>query len=282
LVVEDDTSLRDLVARNLVARGHHVKEAANANEALDALRDGTPEVLVLDINLPDATGWDILRAADLGNETAVVVLTAVPISPKRLGEFRPLAYLPKPFPLEALVHLVDRAERRPLMSKAERPRRVAKLLVPFDGSEAAERVLRTACHASLEERVPLVVLCVVPIPAGRAAEETPSNLRMAVMQALVQAGEICHEEGAVATFRETYATNLANEIVRVADRMQAAVIALPLEHAAGVTELMSQTVWRVLAQAHCTVLLQPTSADALRTRAPAGSATVTNGVKGRG
>jgi DNA-binding response OmpR family regulator len=111
LVVEDDESLRHLVARNLTARGHAVTEAADAREALEALRNEAPEVLVLDINLPDATGWDILRSAHLGDQTAVVMLTAVPISPKRLGEFRPVAYLPKPFPLEALVRLVDRCGR---------------------------------------------------------------------------------------------------------------------------------------------------------------------------
>jgi hypothetical protein len=42
----------------------------------------------------------------------VVMLTAVPVSPKRLSEFRPVAYLPKPFPLEALMRLVERSGRR--------------------------------------------------------------------------------------------------------------------------------------------------------------------------
>lgn len=112
LVVEDDDSLRDLVARNLTARGHQVRQAADAGEALEALGRETPEVLVLDINLPDATGWDILRAAQLSPATAVIMLTAVPVSPKRLQEFRPVAYLPKPFPIEALMRLVERNGRR--------------------------------------------------------------------------------------------------------------------------------------------------------------------------
>src|SRR5262249_2827782 len=74
LVVEDDDSLRDLVSRNLAARGHDVRQAADAGEALAALRQETPDVLVLDINLPDATGWDILRTAQLSESTAVVML----------------------------------------------------------------------------------------------------------------------------------------------------------------------------------------------------------------
>jgi DNA-binding response OmpR family regulator len=112
LVVEDDDSLRDLVVRNLTARGHQVRQTADAASALEVLRQETPEVLVLDINLPDATGWDILRAAQLSAETAVVMLTAVPVSPSRLQEFRPVAYLPKPFPLEALMRLVERSGQR--------------------------------------------------------------------------------------------------------------------------------------------------------------------------
>ena len=107
LVVEDDDSLRGLIVRNLSIRGHRVRQATDAHGALEALRAEAPHVLVLDINLPDGSGWDVLRAAQPGPETAVVVLTAVPLSPRRLAEFGPLAYLPKPFPLNALVRLVD-------------------------------------------------------------------------------------------------------------------------------------------------------------------------------
>ena len=78
----------------------------------------------------------------------------------------------------------------------------------------------------------------------------------AVMTALIRAMDVCREEGVTATFEETLATNLADEILRVADSMQACVIALPLAGpAAGETALMSATVQRVLAGAHCTVML---------------------------
>jgi nucleotide-binding universal stress UspA family protein len=131
-----------------------------------------------------------------------------------------------------------------------------KMLVPFDGTLAAERVLRAACQGAGAEHAPLVVLCVVPIPAGRAADETPPDAEAGVVRALLTAQEICREEGIVAVFRETYASNLAIEILRVADEMQASVIAMPLDHhAPGETELMSSTVQRVLAGAHCTVML---------------------------
>jgi nucleotide-binding universal stress UspA family protein len=135
-----------------------------------------------------------------------------------------------------------------------------QVLVPFDGSPAAERLLRAACQASLREWAPLVVLCMVPIPAGRAADETPSNVQLAVMRALVQAQAICREEGVIALFRETYATDLAAEILSVADDMHASVIAMSLDEwtngdEADETVLMSPIVQRVLAGAHCTVML---------------------------
>jgi nucleotide-binding universal stress UspA family protein len=149
-------------------------------------------------------------------------------------------------------------------TRPERPR----LLVPFDGTAAAERVLRAACQGAKDDDAPLVVLCVVPVPVGHAAEETPPDVQTSVMRALVQAMDVCREEGVIAPFHETYAMDLADEILRVADQMQARVIAMPLEDGApGETQLMSPTVQRVLAGAHCTVMLEPTrpeSIDVLR------------------
>jgi len=111
LVVEDDSQLRRIITSNLTARGHAVREAADAAEALAALGQEHPDLLILDINLPDRTGWDVLRDAHLPDEVRVLMLTAVPVSPRRLTEFRPVAYLPKPFPLEALLRLAETSSR---------------------------------------------------------------------------------------------------------------------------------------------------------------------------
>ena len=111
LVVEDDEQLRRIITSNLTARGHEVRQASDATAALAALAEERPDLLILDINLPDRTGWDVLRDAQLPDEVRVLMLTAVPVSPRRLAEFRPVAYLPKPFPLEALLRLAESSSR---------------------------------------------------------------------------------------------------------------------------------------------------------------------------
>ena len=111
LVVEDDEQLQRIITSNLVARGHEVRQASDASMALTALAEEQPDLLILDVNLPDRTGWDILREARLPDEVRVLMLTAVPVSPRRLAEFRPVAYLPKPFPLEALLRLAESSSR---------------------------------------------------------------------------------------------------------------------------------------------------------------------------
>jgi DNA-binding response OmpR family regulator len=108
LLVEDEATLRGLIARNLKARGHNVQEAETAGTALDSLSKDPPDLILLDINLPDQSGWNVMREMSrLGIEIPTVVVSAVRVSPERLEEFHPLAYLPKPFPLEALLRLVE-------------------------------------------------------------------------------------------------------------------------------------------------------------------------------
>jgi DNA-binding response OmpR family regulator len=122
LLVEDDEALCDIVVRNLRARGHTVSVVPDMHGALESLRSHHYDLVVLDINLPDQTGWEMLREAlhegtlrpdELdGHRLPVVVLSAMPVSPRRMAEFHPLAYLPKPFPLDSLLRLAAEAAQR--------------------------------------------------------------------------------------------------------------------------------------------------------------------------
>jgi DNA-binding response OmpR family regulator len=116
LLVEDDESLRSVVARHLRARGWDVAEASSAEEAAQAVATGPrPSLILLDINLPGETGWDLLRGGALARPGAppVVVVSATTIGPNRLREFRVAGYLPKPFALETLLEVCERFVARP-------------------------------------------------------------------------------------------------------------------------------------------------------------------------
>lgn len=124
LLVEDDDVLRELIQRNLEARGHDVRVAVDARSAFSHLEATSFDLVFLDICLPDQTGWEVLRTAQKqgkfsaleGNgyhgQLPVVVLSAVRASTRRLQEFHPLAYLPKPFPMDAILRLAAEAARR--------------------------------------------------------------------------------------------------------------------------------------------------------------------------
>ena len=113
LLVEDDTTLAGLLAHHLEGRGYLVDAVASAEEASGYIRSGvTPWLVLLDINLPGESGWALLRHGPLAGPDAppVVVMSAVPVSPARLREFQVAGYLPKPFPIEALMDCVERLD----------------------------------------------------------------------------------------------------------------------------------------------------------------------------
>lgn len=61
LVVDDESDILTLVSANLQIRGYQVAEAKNGAEALAQLRATPPSLMVLDIKLPDFTGWELLK-----------------------------------------------------------------------------------------------------------------------------------------------------------------------------------------------------------------------------
>jgi len=111
LLVEDDEALSGIIRRNLLARGYQVVAVGTAEQALSRIVEDQPDMVLLDIMLPDRSGWDVLRRLQTYDiSPQVIVISAVRVSPERLREFKPLAYLPKPFPLDALLRVIDRAD----------------------------------------------------------------------------------------------------------------------------------------------------------------------------
>ena len=119
---EDDVALRSALVRALQAAGHTVAVAHNGAEALSVFPDADPDVVVLDIGLPDSDGRDVCLALRAGGLTApVLFLTARDGVHDKVAGFESGAddYLTKPFELpELLVRLSALARRAPRSSAA--------------------------------------------------------------------------------------------------------------------------------------------------------------------
>ncbi len=116
LVVDDDARLRALLSRYLVEQGFRVTSASHAAEARDKLRVFHPDLLVLDVMMPDETGLSLtnsLRAAQ--TDVPILLLTARGAPEDRIAGFEAGAddYLHKPFePYELVLRLRAMLRRR--------------------------------------------------------------------------------------------------------------------------------------------------------------------------
>lgn len=112
LVVDDSDDIRLLTRRMLERRGHSVRSAANAEEALDMLLAAPPQVLLLDLQLPGRSGSELLdelRERNLLADVRVVLFSAQ-VNPKELrrgGLAAADGYLSKPFTQEQLLASVE-------------------------------------------------------------------------------------------------------------------------------------------------------------------------------
>ena len=106
LVVEDDADVRRLVRQGLEEEGFDVRVAASGSTAVEATGAEHPDVLVIDIGLPDADGRDVCQALRSQGVTApVIFLTAKDAVSDRLSGFEVGGddYLTKPFAFAELV-----------------------------------------------------------------------------------------------------------------------------------------------------------------------------------
>jgi len=80
LIVDDDASIRLLLMTFLRRSGFQLRQARNGREALAEMRAGHPDVVVMDLTMPDVSGWEVLRvrAADPSlRDIPVIILTAM-------------------------------------------------------------------------------------------------------------------------------------------------------------------------------------------------------------
>jgi DNA-binding NtrC family response regulator len=123
LVVDDEKNIRDIFTLLLREKGYHVETAAKGSEALEKARTFGPDVILLDMNLPDLSGLDVLAGVRrTGSPCRIIIITAYgtirnAVEATKLGAY---AYLEKPVNNEELFLLIDRAlEVRRLEAEVE-------------------------------------------------------------------------------------------------------------------------------------------------------------------
>jgi DNA-binding response OmpR family regulator len=121
LLLEDDPGLGRSVQERLTLAGYQVAWARSVADASERLASGNPDLLLLDLRLPDGSGLDLLRAIrGRGDQRPVVILTARDQVSDRIAGLNAGAddYLVKPFDLAELVARTQAVARRSFGEKA--------------------------------------------------------------------------------------------------------------------------------------------------------------------
>jgi signal transduction histidine kinase/DNA-binding response OmpR family regulator len=105
LVVDDENSIRDLICQHLLEAGYSISEASNGNEAVRKARDTQPDLIILDVMMPELNGFDaaaIIRNDPLTMDIPILILSIVEDKPRgrAIGVDR---YLHKPIDADLLL-----------------------------------------------------------------------------------------------------------------------------------------------------------------------------------
>ncbi len=122
LLVEDDDAMRGTVAANLTAHGYRIVEAGDVAEAIRRWDAERPDVILLDLGLPDGEGTTIIRRVRREATTPILVLSARGAEPDKVAALEAGAddYVTKPFGLAELRARVAALLRRTAGPAADR------------------------------------------------------------------------------------------------------------------------------------------------------------------
>ncbi|MBZ8180113.1 MAG: response regulator transcription factor [Oscillatoria sp. PMC 1051.18] len=124
LVVDDDPAIRNLIVRFLAQKNYQIESAVDGKTALAVFDQFHPDLVVLDVNLPDVNGYTLCERMQSRTDVFVLMLTSRTDSADKIQGFSKGAddYLTKPFDLQELEYRVGAILRRQrTVTPSERP-----------------------------------------------------------------------------------------------------------------------------------------------------------------
>jgi len=164
LVVDDDIAIRRVVATGLTARGYDVVEAATMTDGLAASAVGRPELIILDLGLPDGDGIDLCRRVREFSRAPIIVLSVETSDHRKIDALDAGAddFVTKPFSMPELLARIRAALRRVEQPDADPVLTLGDLRI----DRAAHRVLIGEAEVDLTD-TEYRILLVLAEHAGR-------------------------------------------------------------------------------------------------------------------
>ncbi|MGZ8409109.1 MAG: response regulator [Hyphomicrobium sp.] len=121
LVVDDEPPIRRFLRTSLVGQGYRVVEAATGGEALTRIRSDRPDIVILDLGLPDVDGIELIRTVRQASQVPIIVLSS---RDSERGKVEALDlgaddYVTKPFGMDELMARIRSALRHRFQEKGE-------------------------------------------------------------------------------------------------------------------------------------------------------------------
>lgn len=115
LVIEDEEGLLEILELNFRSAGYQVVTAADGLTAWQRFERERPDLLVLDLNLPQISGFRLLNLVRSESDVPILILTAYDFAEaEEVAQYRPDAFVKKPFDVEDLIAVANRLVSRKL------------------------------------------------------------------------------------------------------------------------------------------------------------------------
>ena len=114
LVIDDDTAVTDLLSLLLRSQGFEVSATNNSADGLNMVREMQPNLVVLDLMMPEMDGWEVCRAVRQFSQVPIIILSALN-DPSMIASVLDAGaddYLTKPTPSRVLVAHINRLTKR--------------------------------------------------------------------------------------------------------------------------------------------------------------------------